>query len=159
MGDRVIKIIKLTQNKYAIVDDWNYGWLNQHKWCAVKDGNTYYAARNIKRNGKHTAERMHRSILGLVFGDGKITDHANHNGLDNRLCNIKAVTRRENANNRKASTKGAYLHKATKNGKTYIYWTAKIWVNNKLVHIGHFDNKEDAYKAYLDAKQKYHTIK
>lgn len=38
------KKIKLTQNKYAIVDDSDFEWLNQWKWHYSNKG---YAKRNI----------------------------------------------------------------------------------------------------------------
>lgn len=45
--------IKLTQGKFALVDDEDYEYLNQFKWYAHKAGDTYYAARVI-----YTPERQ-----------------------------------------------------------------------------------------------------
>ena len=42
-----MKKIKLTQNKYALVDDNDFEELNKFKWHALKDENTFYAGRKI----------------------------------------------------------------------------------------------------------------
>jgi hypothetical protein len=35
---------------------------------------------------------------------------------------------------------------------------AEIRINNKLKHLGLFDNEEDAHQAYLDACEKYRGV-
>jgi hypothetical protein len=142
-----MKKIKLTQGKYAIVDGWNYDWLNQWKWCADEHRNTYYAKRKDYTAGKRQIIYMHRLILGLKPGDGKHTDHINHDGLDNCQYNLRIVTNRENSNNRTNPTKGCYWHKQNKK------WTVRIWFNNKNLYLGSFTNQKDAQQAYVRAKK------
>ena len=72
--------IPLTQGKSTTVDAEDFDRLNNFKWCAKKDGNTYYAVRTIMQNHKQKFIRMHREILGLKAGDGRETDHINGNG-------------------------------------------------------------------------------
>jgi hypothetical protein len=50
-----MNIIKLTQEKEAIIDDIDFKLLNQYKWYASKGRNTFYAEANV--NGKKI--RMH----------------------------------------------------------------------------------------------------
>lgn len=147
-----MKKIKLTQDKYAIVDDWNYEWLNQWKWYALKNRNTCYAVRASYANGKQQTISMHRVILGLKPGDGKITDHINRNGLDNRELNLRIVTNQQNHFNQK-NTKGYSWNKKDKK------WEAYIGINGKNIYLGSFDDEKDACKAYLEAKMKYHNVK
>ena len=45
--------------------------------------------------------------------------------------------------------KGVYWHEPLKQ------WVAKIGVNNKLVHLGYYDNKENAIAARLEAEKRY----
>ena len=37
-----MKKILLTQGKYVFVDDKDFEWLSQYKWCTLKKKNTYY---------------------------------------------------------------------------------------------------------------------
>lgn len=137
--------IKLTQNKYTIIDDWNYERLNQYKWFADcdKSRTLWYAGR--RKNG-YTI-KMHRLILSLQKNDGKIVDHINHNGLDNREQNIRIVSHSQNMLNRKKRA-GVDFHKHT--GK----WRARITVNHITTHIGLFKSKRKALKAYKNERKK-----
>jgi len=97
-----MKQITLTQGQYAIVDDWNYEWLNQWKWCAgwAKNTKSYYAMRRAKGEfDRYYIIRMHREILGLKKGDRRQADHINHNTLDNRESNLRIVNNQQNCFN------------------------------------------------------------
>lgn len=139
--------IKLTKGKYAIVDDGDYKWLSQWKWCVRESNKTFYAI----RQKDNVIIYMHRQILGLQRGDGKHTDHINHNSLDNCRCNIRIVTCQQNRFNLK-NVKGYTWDKVAN------IWKAQIKVNGKSIYLGVFDNKKDAHRAYLCAKKKYHKI-
>jgi len=150
-----MKYIKLTQGKYAIVDDEDFEYLNQFKWYASKNRNTFYAKRNIylgggSQNPKSTYEVMHRVILN-ISSKQKQVDHRNHNGLDNRRQNIRICTASENGQNRKSykntssKYKGVSWHKKTKK------WVAHITVNKKLLSLGYFKDEHNAARAYNNA--------
>ncbi|QDP61702.1 MAG: hypothetical protein Unbinned4466contig1000_14 [Prokaryotic dsDNA virus sp.] len=74
---------------------------------------------------------------------------------DNRLCNLRKVTRVENSRNaaigknNKSGCTGVHLNKNNKN------WVASIKVNGKGILIGSFKNKEEAIKARKEAERKY----
>ena len=67
-----MKYIKLTQNKFALVDDGNFEFLNQWKWYF----NGGYAVRGYPKR-----ILMHRVILNSP--NGMEIDHKNRNKLDN----------------------------------------------------------------------------
>lgn len=96
--------VKLTQGLVALVDDEDFERLNQFKWFAHKSGRgnrKVYAERKVKLPcGRVITERMHRNILGLpLVSDGRVGDHRNGNGLDNRKSNLAIKTQTENMQN------------------------------------------------------------
>src|SRR3972149_4572931 len=94
-----MKRIPLTQGQYALVDDWNYDYLNQWKWYAYKRKNTYYAQRNIRINGKRTTLSLHRIIMKTP--KGMTTDHKDFNGLNYQEYNMRNCTSAQNTMHRK----------------------------------------------------------
>ncbi len=150
-----VKKIKLTQGKYAIVDDADFEWLNQWKWYAYwnKDTKSYYAARNRKRSESQGSRyiSMAREVLGLKSGNVLQADHIYHDTLDNCKSSLRAVTRQQNNWNRQ-NPGGIHWRPDLKKYK------AQITVNGKSVYLGIYKKAEDARNAYLQAKKKYHFI-
>jgi hypothetical protein len=79
-------------------------------------------------------------------------DHINGDKSDNRIINLRNVTHQENHFN-VIKRKGYYWN--NKNNK----WHSQITLDRKKIHLGYFDNEDDARQAYLKAKEKYHIIK
>jgi hypothetical protein len=107
---------------------------------------------NIFSLGK--GNRAHRLIWMYHNGDipdGLQIDHINGTRDDNHIENLRLVTQNENQWNRKTA-KGYSWHKSHKK------WHSQIKVNGKVLHLGYFDNEEEARQVYLDAKEKYHVI-
>lgn len=149
IGDRIMKRIPLTQGKFAMVDAKNFDWLNQWKWQTHKSGNTYYAVRCIGKQPNRHKLLMHREILNIPKGMN--TDHINHKGFDNRRCNIRACTQKQNCQNRQlrrgesSKYKGVSWHKKVKKWRAYI--------SCPQIHLGLFNNEIMAAKRY-DEKAK-----
>lgn len=158
-----MKKIALTQGKFAIVDDSDFGFLNQWKWYALPDKTrTYYAARTILRPVKITV-RMHRVILGLKPGDVRKADHKNGNGLDNRRGNLRVCDDYENQHNRWKQAKMAtskYKGVCVVSYRGYRYFNTRIQVNNKRIFLGSFpytpEGELSAARVYNSAAKKHH---
>lgn len=141
------RFIPLTQGKFAIVDDFNYEWLNQWKWFALKNVNVFYAVRNVGKHPHQELIRMHREILGLKLNDDKQADHRNGNGLDNRKFNLRLCTNSQNQHNQH-SIRGISKYKGVSWDKRSKKWKAKIQFERKRIHIDQFDSEIEAAKAY-----------
>lgn len=136
--------LPLSQDKVAVVDEADRVLVESYTWHAW-EGGKWYAATNVKEDGKYVATRMHQLIIGDVE-EGQVIDHINGNGLDNRRCNLRIVTQHVNRLN--ADTRGTSFHKGTKR------WVARITLDDRTHSLGYYDSEEDAHAAYLEAKGK-----
>ena len=145
-----MKRIKLTQGKYAVVDDADYAWLNQWKWTAAKylNGNFYAVRYSPMKKGKHYQISMARLILGLERGDKRQADHIYHNTLDNRRDNLRLCTIQQNHMNQKPSLKSSSRFKGVGWHKMAKKWKASIKISGKSKHLGNFTKEENAARAY-----------
>jgi hypothetical protein len=148
-----MKEIGLTQGMVALVDDGDYEWLNQWKWYAGKLGNGYYASRH---NGQPVV-LMHRQILGLVPGDGKIADHENRDSLDNRRKNLRVVSKSKNCLNHNGHIDNTSGHTGVSWHKPRKKWQAYIRVNGKTVYLGVYKKIEDAVRSRVLAEEVYYS--
>ena len=149
-----MKRIPLTQDKFALVDDSDFEWLNQWKWCAARDKKTYYAIRKIPTNShpRQIIIRMHRQILNAP--KEMLVDHRNSNGLDNQRENIRLCTFSQNSQNRCLSRstsgfKGVYWNKRKQK------WHSRIRVESKYQNLGYHFCIVKAAKAYDEAAIKH----
>lgn len=144
-----MKTILLTRGKVALVDDSDFEELSKYKWHAVWDGYNWYAAYG------HKCIKMHRVILGLKSGDGKLTDHKNSNSLDNCRENLRICTNAENLRNSKKHKDNISEFKGVSWHKRIRKWLARIVFNYKIIHLGYFNSAIEAAKAYDQAAKKY----
>lgn len=145
-----MKEIKLTQGKVALIDDADFDWLNQWKWHAHKRGETFYAARAIKRKTNY----MHRIIMNPPKGVD--TDHIDRNGLNCQRSNLRTCNRSQNCRNRSSRTNSYSQYVGVSYYKRDDFWTARIEVKGKSIYLGIFKKETDAALAYNDAAKKYH---
>lgn len=102
--------------------------------------------------------RVHRVVMLMCYGfygEGLDVDHINHVRDDNRLVNLRFVTREENQRNQSLSSKsttGVTGVSFLKARKKYI---AQIMVNRKLIYLGIFDTLEEAAAARAEANSKF----
>lgn len=141
-----MKKIKLTQGKYALVDDGDFEWLSQYNW--------YYNSNGYARMSRQPKPYMH-ALLNTP-PKGMQTDHIDRNRLNNRRCNLRSVTALENNRNHS-------MHSTNTSGYTGVSWTKTnkwevyIWLKNKKIHIGRFSNLQDAVDARLNAEELYYA--
>jgi len=144
------KLIRLTQGKFAIVDEEDFERVNQFNWCAVKRKTTYYSLRTVIVNGAKTTERMHQFIMSNPNTD---IDHRNGNGLHNYKSNLRECTAIENQRNRRPLENKTSIYKGVCWDKHWGKFRAYIRNDNKLVHLGSSENDVECALMY-DTKAK-----
>ena len=105
------------------------------------------------------AEFAYRIIWLMHNGkwpDGVI-DHINGNPSDDRIENLRDVSVRTNLENQtrpaKRNTTGFLGVTKTRNRRRFM---ATIFVNQKQIYLGTYDDPELAHEAYVKAKRIYH---
>lgn len=144
------KLISLTKDLFAIVDDSDFAWLNQFNWFSHRDKLKWYAVR--KHDNKQ--EPMHKTIMNTPTG--MTVDHINGNSLDNRRSNLRLATQQEQCFNRKKRVdKCSSRYKGVSYNKKCKLWGAYICKDKKQYHLGYFEDESDAALAYTVAAVKF----
>ena len=100
--------------------------------------------------------KLHNYLLNRDTSSQKIIcDHINQDRLDNRRFNLRITNQSINAfnspvySNNISGTKGVRWHKRKKK------WFSRITFQGKQIHLGVFDDEEDAITARKHAELKY----
>lgn len=150
-----MKMIPLTREKFAQVDDEDYELLSQYKWSTATCGNMLYATRGTEIGYKKKTYRMHTVIMNPE--KGMIVDHIDHNGLNNQRSNLRVGTHSQNHYNSNIRSDNKSGYKGVHHHSQLNKWVVQIKVSKgKTKHIGTFDAVEDAARAYDDAAKQYY---
>lgn len=152
MDNFIAKYIPLTQGKQAMVDDENFEWLSQYKWYYVKDRLGGYAVTHDPNNHNRLIH-MHRLLNDTPAGF--VTDHINHDKLDNRRSNLRTSTCSENALNARSESGNASGYRGVTQSGDGKKWQARIMIKGKSIHLGLFADIQDAIRARNQAKDLY----
>lgn len=130
----------------------NYTWYVNY----CPSTNNFYVKTSIHKEEIYTMVGLHRLIMDC--SSDLLVDHINHNTLDNRKENLRIVTHKQNAENKKGAYKssksgvlGVRWHKRDKK------WSAQVRHNKKDIHLGYFNNIEEAKKATIKARKQLFT--
>ena len=145
----------LSYNPKTGIFTWNKTKSNRIKIGDECGSITSLGYKITKIKGKYYS--LHRLSWLYMYGefpDG-IIDHINQNRGDNRISNLRCITRAENNKNRT-------LQSNNKSGVNGVHWisTAKRWaavinIEGKRIGLGWYRNKEDAIQARKEANLKY----
>ena len=103
---------------------------------------------------------VHRLVWEYVHGDipeGMEIDHINRVKDDNRICNLRLVTHKQNGENHLAPSTNTSGIKGVHWSEERCKWVAAIHHWGKIYQLGRFTNVEDAQAAYAGAAALLHT--
>lgn len=92
-----VKIFFRKSEGYFLIDKEDLEKISKHTWHLNQNG--YAESMNYRK--EHI--KAHHEIIGKP-PKGLVTDHINRNRLDNRKCNLRHVTHRENGLNRSVAS-------------------------------------------------------
>lgn len=131
---------------------WNSRYANKPAGTLTDKG---YIRVFIKNNGKAYHIMAHQIAWFISNGSiplGEI-DHINQNRADNRIINLRDVSRKINHRNKKRSRNNL-------SGITGVYWNkhrnkwyAQYFEDGKRHHVGSFNNKKDAEIEIIKARE------
>lgn len=127
-----MKFIRLTKGRFALVDDLDYPWLSQLRWCYSSDG---YAVNYYRdEQGNDHKRSMHRLVMARILEQSVPpdlqVDHINHNRIDNRRENLRLATRSQNQANNTSGYKGVVWNQ----GK----WEVRIRYQERKLYLGRY---------------------
>ena len=108
-------------------------------WHYAKNKDSKYIQTRIKG----TMVKLHRYIMNMN-NSNLVVDHINRNPLDNRKSNLRICSYKENSFNKSirvdntSGIPGVSFHKTNKK------WRAKIKYNNLTIHLGYFEDINEA---------------
>jgi len=129
--------LKLSNGRTTLIDDADYPAVGGYVWKRI--------GRYVGRHKNRKTIFLHRELLGLKPGDGLHGHHCNGNGLDNRRCNLRAMTPSVSFRHRgrfrksKSRVKGVYsIHRK---------WSAYGFIESRAIPLGTFATREEAIAA------------
>lgn len=145
--------IECFDGKIIKVDECSLDIVKLYQWHVDKNN---YAITKLK-SGR--VIKMHRLLLEVVNDSEIEVDHINRDTVDNRLSNLRIVSRSLNCFNRDVT-------KYNTSGCIGVYkmsgyddkWCAQINHDGVRHYLGSFDNLSDAVSARRNAEAKYYGI-
>lgn len=157
----MVRQIELTQYQVTQVDDEDYDWLSEVKWCANfysgYSGGGKFLAVKTKQNKTMLMHRViMERILNRKLGRRELIDHIDGDPLNNTRENLRVATHAQNGMNSRISSNNTSGFKGVSWYEKLGKWSAYICPNNSKIHLGYFATAELASEAYEAAAKEFY---
>lgn len=147
--------VKLNKGFKCIVDAADADSVNRFRWHVNGNGDLKkYASHSFKVGRKQVSVLMHRFLMGAAPDDR--VDHIDGDGLNNSRSNLRFCSHMQNCYNRPPPSSNKSGLKGVSWSNKRRKWVAQIRANGTCKHLGRFDTKTEAAKAYDRAARKKH---
>jgi hypothetical protein len=143
--------VLISTSKLEMMKSYSGSWhLNRYPGLSY----SYCQGSYVDSKNKRRSVKLHRFITNAP--EGMVVDHINHDTLNNTDENLRVCTISENQQNRngvcknsKSGIRGVYWDKRIKK------WVARMTLNGKYKHLGHFTDLKEAELAAIESRRLY----
>jgi len=136
-----IKYVEFNDHVEGIMPDGKIFYIDKEDYDFVKSNDWHYDDGYLRST---KLGKMHRCFMHNQLQQGLEVDHINRNRLDNRRSNLRVVTRQENMHNKSLYKTNKSGYPGIKWNKRLNKWQAQITFNKQRIHLGVFENLQDA---------------
>jgi len=120
-----------------------------------------YLGVGLSNKGRVKTYQVHQLVAIMFLGHTPcrsqlVINHKNFNRTHNPKSNLEIVSQRKNTDKKHLLSSSEFV------GVSYISsrnrWLARIHIDGKRRHLGHFRNEQDAAKAYEAALNEYNLL-
>lgn len=142
--------VPLTQGLVTIIDDTDADLVLPHRWYTLRSGvaRVPRAARKaVLPDGRKVTVLLHRFLMGLEHGDPLEVDHIDFDGLNNRRCNLRVVTGRQNKQYKRGRPGSSSRFVGVHWDAARRRWQAQISIDDRSISLGRFGTEIEAAEA------------
>ena len=112
-----------------------------------------YLIVDLRENAIRKTHLLHRLVCCAFINNSnnkQFVDHIDNNRTNNHIGNLRWATNKENQQNRKLSSSNTSSVKGVYWKKCHKKWCAQIKIDGISIHIGYYDDLEDAKIARIN---------
>ena len=140
-------------NKYAISTFGRVKNVKTGKILKARNDKYGYLRVNLYEYRVMKTHRIHKLVANAFIdnpNNKQCVDHKNNDKTNNHINNLRFATYKENNQNSKLSIKNTSGAKGISWNKKVKKWRAHIKIDGISIHIGYYDNIEDAKTARVN---------
>ena len=112
-----------------------------------------YLIVDLRENAIRKTHLLHRLVCCAFINNSnnkQFVDHIDNNRTNNHIGNLRFATNKENQQNSKLSSRNTSTVKGVYFEKSHKKWRAQIRIDGIKIHIGYYDDLEDAKIARVN---------